>query len=136
MFKPHPRNQKEQRSASQHLWLMRWFFIYALCFLTVLSVILPAIVFYLTRDPMSFSCVSVTIPLVYIWRHSVKFLFPVKGNDPRRKMVKAHPRAEGATRKVSDQSKIDEETIKKHILFDPQKKLVSNFSKNETSSEV
>ncbi len=56
-------------------WDMRWFFLKTLTTWTAGSVLIPLILFWLTKNPLSLSLLTTIAPPVYLWHKLAKFLF-------------------------------------------------------------
>ena len=56
---------------------LRWFLIIILTIWTFAALIIPPVVFYLTKTLLSFSLYSTLLPPIYLWYRIVKYLFPM-----------------------------------------------------------
>ena len=57
--------------------IMRWVFLIILHVSTLATFIVPVVVFFLTRSPLSFSLISTLAPPCYLWLRFSKHLFPM-----------------------------------------------------------
>ena len=67
---------------------MRWFFLILVALWTFAAMILPAVAFYLTRNPYSFSLFGTLAPPLYILYRITKHLFPLSENDTKIALAK------------------------------------------------
>src|SRR2546429_3168590 len=66
---------QHEREAQLHT--MRWVFLIILLVWTLATFIVPVVVFFLTRSPLSFSLISTLAPPCYLWLRFSKHLFPM-----------------------------------------------------------
>jgi hypothetical protein len=68
---------------------MRWFFLVLIVLWVFTAMLLPIIVFCLTKDPIAFSLFTLLAPPVYILRRITFYLFPKDGRDYKLEEIKA-----------------------------------------------
>lgn len=56
---------------------MRWFYAVALFIWTFASIVVPSLIFYLTKSPLALSLFSTLAPPIFLWYRFSKHLFPM-----------------------------------------------------------
>src|SRR5215472_291948 len=67
---------------------LRWFGVVILTVWTLLSLTVPAVIFWITRNPASLSLFSLLAPPALLWHRLWGFLFPPPPLDERRYQLK------------------------------------------------
>lgn len=57
---------------------MQWFFLIVLTMLTILALIVPIIVMYISRNPNSYYLYAVLVPIIQLWKYLAHSFFPVE----------------------------------------------------------
>jgi hypothetical protein len=85
---PSPKKAKEKLPNADEQ-RMRWFLAFFLLFSVLTSIIVPSIVFWATKNVLSFSLFSALLPLnLYLCRRFAAFLLPLSDKDHQLEMKK------------------------------------------------
>ena len=80
----------ESHSVSPHR--MRWFFAITLFIWTLASIVVPSLIFYLTKSPLVLSLFSTLAPPIILWLLFAKYLFPMNERTFEIKKLKIEAR--------------------------------------------
>jgi hypothetical protein len=85
-------------TASPILWRLRIWDYWLTAFLCVLipiaAITASAIIFYLTRSPLSFTCLSILTLLIYLRRRIQSFLYPLTKDELTLELARLHSKAD------------------------------------------
>ena len=89
------------------LWKMRWFFAIALVMWVLVAMGTTALMFCMTRNPISLSLFSTLAPPIYLWYRFVKYLLPMDERTFELKKLRIQARSESKKSFIKKVTQID-----------------------------
>jgi hypothetical protein len=85
-------------TTSPILWRLRiwdyWLTVFLCVLITLAAITASAVIFYLTRSPLSFTCLSILTLLIYLRRRSQSYLYPLTKEDLTLELARLQSKAD------------------------------------------